>query len=138
MGMDLIGFIVKGPVTFSSEQIKAAQTKVVAALKYLRDEEGDSDVTYEWGHWDDLEAHLGVPLDGECLNARAIKIIDEFVEWWNNGDRSTHWIYDPDDKDKKIVFTGESSWGESPDNDGFRLCELVSVANFGSALGLNI
>ena len=138
MGMDLIGFIVKGPITFSSEQIKAAQTKIVAALKYLRDEEGDSDVTYEWGHWEDLEAHLGVPLDGECLNARAIKILDEFVEWWNNGDRSTHWIYDPDDKDKKIVFTGESSWGESPDNDGFRLCELASVVAFGSALGLNL
>jgi hypothetical protein len=138
MGMDLIGFIVKGPITFSSEQIKAAESKVVAALKYLKSEEGDPDTTYEWGHWDDLEMHLGLPLEGECLNARAKKIVAEFVEWWKEGDRCTHWIYDPDDRQKKIVFTGESTWGDTPDNDGFRLCEIVSAAAFGKELGLNL
>jgi hypothetical protein len=141
MGMDLIGFILKGPRKFTDEQIKDAQAKVVEAFQYLRDNEDPDRVgsdNYEHSHWNDLEMYLGLPREGECLNARAKEVVEKFIDWWYEGDRSTCWIVDPDDGTKKIVFTGGESWGESPANEGYELCEIAYHAGFATRLGLNL
>ena len=35
-------------------------------------------------------------------------------------------------------FYAESTWGDTPDNDGYRACRLAEVVGFGECLGLNI
>lgn len=137
MGRDLIGYLVKGPKEFSPEQIKAAEDEVIAALKYLREQE-DPD-NYHHSHWDDLEMELGVPDPGECLTKRAKEVVKEFLSWWSDPyDRNTAYVTDPDDPAKRILFTGGESWGDSPDNEGFRMCRMAEVVGFGGCLGLNI
>jgi len=142
MGMDLIGYLVKGPVSFTDEQIKKAEERVFDALKYLLSTEDPDRIDrdkYHFSHWEDLEIELGMPDDGQCLRARAKEVVNEFLSWWSDPwDRSTNCITDPDDPSKRILFTGGESWGDSPDNEGFRVCRLVQVVGFGECLGLNI
>jgi hypothetical protein len=142
MGMDLIGYLVKGPKTFTDEQIKNAQEKVLAAYKYLRSQDDPDKIgrdNYHYSRWDDLEIELGVPDDSECLNKKSKEVVDNFVTWWTDPyDRSTACIVDPDDSNKRIIFTGGESWGESPDNEGYNMCRLAEVVGFGECLGLNI
>lgn len=142
MERDLVGYLVKGPKCFSPEQIKAAEDKVIAALKYLREQEDGDGIgkdNYHHSHWDDLEMELGIPDPGECLTKRAKEVVKEFLSWWADPyDRNTAYVTDPDDPTKLILFTGGESWGDSPDNEGYRMCRMAEVVGFGQSLGLNI
>ncbi len=136
MGADLIGFMVVGPAHFSKAAVRAAAKAAQKALDLghvceEHHQHGEDD-------WPDEHACLAVRevLPGE--GASAEKIVEEFVKLWTgqSGARDTTYRLDPDNPKRRILFAGDSSWGDEPDGYGYAEIKRALVMGVAEALGI--
>jgi Sec-independent protein translocase protein TatA len=138
MGMDLIVHILIGPTKITNKrdiaravkQVKKCVDAASMAEDFLtegREEEIDKDPKKEWLLFVLKEEQYDSYQEaGTCIESMANsdpkQVVQEFVDWWNSdGARDTVSRQFPNDRKKKIVVCGESSYGGTPEGDGFRI-----------------
>lgn len=141
MGADLIGYMYIGPAEISEERQqqalgylnelsqeikKAIDTQTVPEqLKELaQNKVCDTDDTEEV--LDYLENCISLDDPQSTL--------DDILTVWHNGARDvvSRFI----DKERRVVFAGDMSWGDSPQGFGYQILDLVSDTGLDGILGL--
>jgi hypothetical protein len=145
MGIDLIGFIAKGPLDLSNKKEAAIKfleernlflKKNVAKIQSILDDNLnlDDDVNYEKLFNNDkllnnfLEENQGsyydIPelIEEDLIIDNPEKFVEEFIDFWANGyARDATSRLDPDDPTKIIMFAGSESYGDEPNGYGYNM-----------------
>ena len=142
MGMDLIGFHVKGPTVITQAQQAEAKQHLERILAFCNNYFPDPgvaavragiDALPDWQDW------MGLPPDALDYNAEdcwariheltgtADVLLKDFMEFWKDGARDADIREDPDDKTSVMVFAGEGSWGDPPSGWGYGCLEAASM-----------
>ena len=154
MGVDLIVHILVGPNKITNKRsieraVKQVKKCVDAAkmanrlLSTNREEDIDKDPRKEWLLFLLREEQYSSYSEARvCIEAIALSkpkiVVKEFVTWWNRcGSRDTLWRQLPHDKKKKIVVCGESTYGDTPDGEGFRIVRESWWYNLPLLLGVS-
>lgn len=158
MGADLIGYLVKGPVSFDEMAIAKAASKVqerntviqgyldtyIAAGGDEADQDEisktvsnkDFDDFFEWLF--DKEGEVTEEGIRDCIHQDPHKTVVDFIKSWSGEDyfRDISSRLDPDDPTKLLVFAGEMSWGDEPQGGGYTLLAEADKNGVLEALGI--
>ncbi len=164
MGADLVGWIAKGPLKLRvsrkhKRQIVQQLTQIADWWRSLgEDAEGDyashvdecpipldqSLIEDEQSFYRLIEWLTGYELltgypDVPDVAPREF-IADRLDELliWPPDDRGSVSIQDPDDPKQVIVFSGEMTWGDEPDLDGYRQLQLLALTGVGALVGIKL
>lgn len=120
MGMELVGYLVKGPTEpdFGDDN-KSRFLKVIENLREWAWSVNRGD-PIQLGHWElkytDVDQYCDTDelmvIDGDLLwdNLRGL---------WSNGSRDCQSRLDPINKRHTIMFCGDMTWGEPPEGMGY-------------------
>jgi len=154
VGADLIGYLLKGPARISLKGRKfdraAKRVKLftrLLELDELTEEELRSAFSaQELKVLDKLKIKPSLHIESlvglKNEYASALKHIngfsaESFVFWWNlPGADDTMFRRDPDNRRKRILFAGESTWGDEPDGYGYRRLKAALLSDVASILGI--
>jgi hypothetical protein len=125
MGADLVGYMLKGPCRLDRDRFELARgvaANVIgqAAIARATELAGED---FERDDFDALDNML-IDLDCDLENIAEIdpeSALSDLIRVWevhNVRDLATR--TDPDDADQRIVFAGESTWGEEPEGFAYR------------------
>jgi hypothetical protein len=134
MGADLIGIMFVGPTQFTKEQKDKAAEIYTSEKKRLLDLVGekiddDGSRYYDALHEDD--ANLRCALHSF---ANADDFIEDLLGTWEGRYRD---VYVRPYNDKKIVFAGDRSYGDTPEGAGYAtLLALACLPGIDDVLGL--
>ena len=127
MGMDLIGYMVKGPRNLDPVMREGAAALVkqkLDELQALLEKVGygsEEAVEYDFR---EVFAEYPWAYDEEDLAALAESspeaIVNNLYELWVHGARDTSSRLDPDDKHSIIMFAGAGTWGDEPEGFGYQ------------------
>lgn len=136
MGMDLIGYLVKGPVRAEKDEVDRRAYFDERKIPFFESMVLDTENT---------RGESAPPLDDPSLEPDQLQVLgeefedflasfdafsqacDEFEAFWNSErGRDTCFRLDPDDENQKFLFTGDMSFGETPDGTGFRAMERAT------------
>ena len=161
MGADLIGYFAKGPRDLPQDKVPLAIAEVDRRLAWLRraapfvEKEDYSGlvglladcpwIPGDQGPYNEAEIEteqLGYDI-GDLLSAAgniddltgAIWVKD-FIDKWPLGCPDAAFIGDPDNPSKLMVFAGESTWGDAPGGEGYRLLAQADAFGICSFLGV--
>jgi hypothetical protein len=148
VGMDLLGYLVKGPVQLDPAKVAEAKVRVGAVYEaYLAEQarldETEEDYPEKWpdglppldedfeeieGAWDRLR---------ETFDSRsAEEVVQDFLDFWPENARDTVARPDPDDPSQAVVFAGEGSWGDEPSGWGYRNLHAAYMLGILEPLGI--
>ena len=161
MGADLIGYFAKGSKTLPEKAMSAASAQAEQRLEWLRKArttvEAESpaavvdllldcpwlppeevkpavvDIDFEELH---CEIERMVVMADDVIDLSGEQAVQRFVEMWPPLARDAAHIQDPDCPDKLIVFAGERSWGDTPDDLGFRTLSWTGLLGIAPILGV--
>jgi hypothetical protein len=145
MGIDLIGFIAKGPLDLSGKKeiaikfleqrnvfLKESIAKIQSVLN--DDVNLDDDVNYAKLFNNDKllnnfleenrESYYDIPelIEDKLIIDNPKKLVEEFIDFWANGyARDATSRLDPDDPTKIIMFAGSESYGDEPNGYGYNM-----------------
>lgn len=148
MGADLIGFLVKGPVTLETDPntmqraiaIATASLPILRAYNEAFERSGLEDLPANTDfsatpHLDDaiLECNLPVELPEKTPE----EIVAEFVQFWTLQDaRDLTSRNDPDDPSQQLLFAGELSWGDAPEGYAYTQLQLGLLLGLWDVFGI--
>jgi hypothetical protein len=129
MGADLIGHLMVGPAKLDSSKREEAIKRVVDNMTWAFAHKDDKDLS-ESDEWK-LEAINNEWIMDEETEPNpeyAEELVDGLLDLWPfEGRRTTVIRQDPYNQDRLILFTGEMSWGDSPDTDEFRIISVLAA-----------
>jgi hypothetical protein len=161
MGVDLIGFLVKGPRDISDKKEEAVKflekrnvflKESIIRIQSVLDENLnlDDDVNYEKLFNNDkllnnfLEENQGsyydIPelIEEDLIIDNPEKFVEKFINFWtSNYARDTTARADPDDPEKQIMFAGSESYGDEPNGYGYRMLKKVHQTGLNTVLEIN-
>jgi len=133
MGADLCGFLLKGPAKLHRVKIRQAKKLYTELRMHLGGStEKFKEFLVQWGKATSSSAArcyvtLGIGPKSEADELEEVrekvkqmppKLVDRFVDMWANGDyRDMVRRDDPDDKSQQLLFVGERTCGDGPDDD---------------------
>lgn len=118
MGMDTIGYLVKGPRTLD-------RSKRTEAISYAEHVHGR--LTAFWDREEALPAESEYDEDDIGLIGYALarpsselgELVDNLFDMWESGAHDMAYRVDPDDANALLIFAGEGSWGDEPEGWGY-------------------
>lgn len=143
MGRDLIGIMYAGPVKFSDEDFsKAAETfqhyissfkAFEASLNEIEDPEEVSSLQEDFfssinvlpddfeERWDSFDSAVSLFKTGEDF-------VSAIQHVWSGESRDVYYRDFSPTKDAsfRVVFAGDSSWGDEPDGYGYRILKMIN------------
>ena len=138
MGADLVGYLLRGPQRFTEEQLKAVSARFAdyrsraAAVMRAMDDGSDAD--------DINDSIRDLPWDTEQITVDEAEssfseaTIVSFMDAWEGALRGTMTkVVGPNEQ---MFFTGEMTWGDSPDTEPYRACGVMDVADAFGLLGI--
>jgi len=134
MGADLIGYIVKGPAKLPKNAVKLAIKSLKAQRKRLIAGVKECEVCGQ----DMVEGETcscGWPVIEKDTTDEAIsELAKELVNEWPPTYRDCCSRQDPDDPKQVIVFAGDMSWGDEPENAGYQYLKKLINSGIGEVL----
>ena len=134
MGADFISYCCIGPIKLSaSKKMRQKADQRVAkfidlachSMTLADDEVEEHDEELQNLARHPFFKHLELPEDvrwAQEYKGQPEKLVEEFLELWHGGSRDSDSRAIPKDKLKrKVVFTGDMSWGDEPDGYGFTM-----------------
>ncbi len=140
MGMEMIGFIVKGPAALDPTPAEraAAADSIATLVEFIdpwfasRDDPATSDDDWEALGLKAQDLFPGLFDDDEDLGAlrefkgkSAAEIVDGFLDDWETvlGSADVAARTDPDDDHQVLLFAGNMTCGDAPEGFGFQFFE---------------
>jgi hypothetical protein len=145
VGADLLGFLVKGPVKITRQQIEtAAKAMLVTArerqrtgLIYCPDCGCEIDVNKGFdGRCPGCCQQIGDPLIDIHTLKDARAHVKRLAEGWPPECRDTASRHDPDDARQILVFAGDTSNGDEPAGAGYQYLKELMQSGCAEALGV--
>lgn len=154
MGVDLIGFIAKGPldllnkkqvaVKFLEERNVFLKESVTKLLDFAEDESADYAELFNGDELllDFLDNCNGSfeddaqSIEDELIIKDPKKFVEEFIDFWFDGARDSMGRIDPDDPTKVIVFAGDATWGDEPNGYGYTLLKKIIQTGLDDVFGI--
>ena len=120
MSSCLIGYLVKGPLEISipSDEIIENHFNKITEKSYTHIDHREREVLSVF--YDEEEVIQDYSIE------RFKEDLEKFVIFWNDeigSDISSR--LDPDDDKQKLLFAGDSSWGDQPDGYGYEMLTFL-------------
>ena len=135
MGADLIGYIVKGPVSIKDKKAKAtlfAQSVRLGHATHC----GNCDVDFDADPDDNMCPECGAEILVFQTRKEAAAFAMRYMKDWPPDFRDVASRIDPDDPTQVIVFAGEHSWGEEPEGGGYGYMKDILTTGLASFMGV--
>ena len=135
MGAEQIGYLCKGPMKIPAARIKAAVRACLKQRHALLADAGEGATRGERS--DAALSATGESFDPEDIPQDPEPNILAFVEWWQHTDSCDTWSrQDPDDPRQKLVYAGDTSYGDEPDGQGYQMINQAFAWGYAGALGV--
>ena len=154
MGADFISYCVFGPTKLSTSKkvFKKAEkrfteyVKLACELDELVKQACDSSKPREVA--DAADARVKELLNKHCIDCtddvtwateykdKPVQLIDDLFDVWHNCSRDSSYRTLPGNKQRKVWYAGDMSWGDEPDGFGYLTMKRVDMAGLLDIFGL--